>query len=138
MTPQQVELIRESFGDIWPVRQRFAEMFYGRFFELAPEAQGLFPADMERQHSKLMDMIAALIGALDQRDVFQSLVRNSGQQHLRFGVKPTHFPPLGEALIWSMERQFGEDFTTELKGAWIELYTTVQQDMLQAAWPRPG
>ena len=31
-------------------------------FELAPDAQRLFPSDMERQHLKLMDMIAAIVG----------------------------------------------------------------------------
>jgi len=27
---------------------------------------------MERQHLKLMDMIAAIVGALDKREIFQS------------------------------------------------------------------
>ena len=44
--------------------------FYRRFFELAPDAQRLFPSDMERQHLKLMDMIAAIVGALDERELF--------------------------------------------------------------------
>jgi hypothetical protein len=30
---------------------------------------------MERQRAKLMDMIAALVGSLDQRGLFQSLLR---------------------------------------------------------------
>ena len=60
MTPDQVELIRKSFDALWPAHRRLAEVFYSRFFELAPDARRLFPDDMERQQLKLMDMIAAM------------------------------------------------------------------------------
>ena len=106
MTPEQIDLIRRSFDRIWPVRRKLAGLFYTRFFELAPDAHRLFPADLERQHLKLMDMIAAIVGALDQRELFQSLIGHSGRQHAQFGVKPLHFVAFGDALIWSLEQQF--------------------------------
>ena len=87
MTPKQADLIRRSFDAIWPVASRF----YRRFFELAPDAQRLFPSDMERQHLKLMDMIATFVGALDERELFQSIISHAGRQHARFGVNPSHF-----------------------------------------------
>jgi hemoglobin-like flavoprotein len=90
----------------------------------------LFSGDLERQHLKLMDMIAA---ALDQRELFQSLIHHTGRQHARFGVKPSHFGASGEALIWSLEQQFGPQFTPELKRSWIALYDVVQCEMRQAA-----
>ena len=104
MTPEQIDLIRRSFDRIWPVRRKLAGLFYSRFFELAPDAHRLFPADLERQHLKLMDMIAAIVGALDQRELFQSLIGHSGRQHAQFGVKPLHFVAFGDALIWSLEQ----------------------------------
>jgi hypothetical protein len=64
VTPEQTELVRQSFDAIWPVRRKLADQFYRRFFELAPDAQGLFRSDMERQYLKLMDMIAAIVGTL--------------------------------------------------------------------------
>src|SRR5207253_5890062 len=48
VTPEQTELVRQSFDAIWPVRRKLADQFYRRFFELAPDAQGLFRGDMER------------------------------------------------------------------------------------------
>jgi hemoglobin-like flavoprotein len=39
----------------------------------------------------------------------------------------------GDALIWSLEKQFGAAFTPELKEAWIELYRNVQSEMLCVA-----
>ena len=66
---------------------------------------------MERQHLKLMDMIAAIVGALDKREMFQSIISHSGRQHAQFGAKPSHFAAFGSALIWGLEQQFGVAFT---------------------------
>jgi hemoglobin-like flavoprotein len=133
MTPARVDLIRKSFDAMWPMHRDIADLCYTRFFELAPDARGLFPGDMERQRVKLMDMIAALVGSVDQRMLFQSLVTHSGRQHARLGVQPSHYAALGEALIWSLECKFGVSFTPELRESWRALYTTVQVEMLRAA-----
>jgi hemoglobin-like flavoprotein len=138
MTPEQVHLIRRSFDAIWPVRRQLAGSFYSRFFELAPDAQPLFPSDLERQHLKLMDMIAAIVGALDKRELFQSLILHTGRQHAQFGAKPSHFTAFGEALVWGLEQQFGPAFTPELKEAWTELYDSVQGEMIRAAQLQDG
>ena len=133
MTPEQANLIRRSFDAIWPVRRRFVGLFYRRFFELAPDAQRLFPGDMQRQHLKLMDMIAAIVGALDERELFQSIISHSGRQHARFGVRPSHFDAFGHALIWSLEQQFGVAFTPQLRAAWMALYDAVRTEMIRSA-----
>jgi hemoglobin-like flavoprotein len=133
MTPEQIDMIRKSFDALWPVRRRVADLFYSRFFELAPEARALFPQDIAKQQLKLMDMIAAIVGALDQREVFQSIISYSGRQHAQFGVQRAHFVAFGNALIWSLEQQFGTAFTSELKQAWTMLYNAVQSEMSRAA-----
>jgi len=133
MTPKQADIIRRSFDAIWPVRRKVAQLFYRRFFELAPDAERLFPSDMERQHLKLMDMIAAIVGALDERELFQSVIRHTGRQHADFGVSRSHFDAFGDALIWCLEQQFGPAFTPDLRSAWSTLYNAVRTEMLSAA-----
>jgi hemoglobin-like flavoprotein len=133
MTPAQVDLVRKSFDAMWPMRGDIADLCYRRFFELAPGARDLFPTDMEKQRVKLMDMIAALVGSLEQRALFQSLVMHSGRQHARFGVQPSQYAALGEALMWSLQCKLGASFTPELRKSWRTLYATVQAEMLRAA-----
>jgi hemoglobin-like flavoprotein len=133
MTPEQVDLVRKSFDAMWPMRGDIANLCYSRFFELAPGARDLFPTDMEQQRVKLMDMIAALVGSLEQRALFQSLVTHSGRQHARLGVQPSQYAALGEALMWSLQCKFGASFTPELRESWRTLYATVQAEMLRAA-----
>jgi hemoglobin-like flavoprotein len=133
MTPEQIDLIQKSFDALWPVRRRLADLFYSRFFELAPDARALFPQDIARQQLKLMDMIAAIVGALDKREMFQSIISYSGRQHADFGVKRAHFVAFGDALLWALDHQFGGAFTPELKQAWSALYDAVQSEMIRAA-----
>ena len=133
MTPEQIKLIKKSFDTMWPMRSDIAELCYTRFFELAPDAKALFRSDMERQRAKLMDMIAALVGSLDQQALFQSIIENSGRHHARFGVRPSQYDALGEALMWTLERKLGAALTPELLASWKALYAKVQDEMQRAA-----
>ena len=132
MTPEQVNLITQSFDKMWPLRRALAVKFYNRFFANAPDAVGLFPNDMERQYIKLMDTIAAIVGAQNDHAMFQSIIVHTAKQHARFGVTPSQLSAFGEALIWGLEQQFDSAFTPELKRAWIELYEDVQAKMIDA------
>jgi hemoglobin-like flavoprotein len=133
MTPEQIDLIRRSFDALWPFRRKLAELFYGRFFELAPDTRRLFPNDMEKQQLKLMDTIAAIVGTLDQGEIFQSIISHTGRKHADFGVQTAHFAAFGDALIWGLRRQFGPAFTPETEQAWSVLYDAIQAEMMRAA-----
>ena len=54
LTPQQIEVIQQSFAKIAPISDKAAAMFYGRLFEIAPDTRSLFRGDMAEQGSKLM------------------------------------------------------------------------------------
>ena len=131
LTPTQIDLVRQSFDSIR--RREFAEMFYRRFFELAPQTRALFRSDLEGQYLTLMNMITALVGALDRRELFQSMTTYAGFQHAHFGAKPADFRAFGEALLWCFEQQFGCAFTPELRAAWVTLYDEVRKKMISAA-----
>ena len=133
MTPEQIDLVVKSFDGLWPARRQLSELFYSRFFELAPESQRLFPDDMEKQRIKLMNTLAALVGTLDKRDMFQAIISHTGRQHAQFGAQPSHFTAFGEALIWGLRQQLGPVFTPELEQAWSALYDDVQSRMISAA-----
>jgi hemoglobin-like flavoprotein len=131
-TAEEIGQIRESFDAMGLARRKVAEAFYQRLFELVPDVRAMFPQDMERMHLKLMDTIAALVGALDNPDMFQSIIDQVGRQHARFGVTPSHLTAFGDALLWTWERHFGSAFTPEVRQAWITLYEAVRSDMLRA------
>ena len=133
MTSEQIHLVRNSFDALWPVRRKLAETFYQRFFEIVPDTRRLFPDDMERQQLKLMDSLAAIVGALDRREIFQSVISHSALQHVQFGATAPHFAAFGQALIWGLQQQLGPAFTPAVEEAWTTLYDAVQTRMTGGA-----
>ena len=61
------------------------------------------------------------------------IISHTGRQHARFGVSPSHFDAFGDALMWSLEQQFGAVFTPELRAAWIAPYDAVRNEMIRSA-----
>ena len=43
MTPEQVQLVQQSFSKVAPIADQAALMFYDRLFEVAPQVKAMFP-----------------------------------------------------------------------------------------------
>ena len=78
MAPDQITLLRASVDKLWPVSQRFADVFYTRLFELKPQTRSLFSADLAGQKAKLTGMLTTIVGAVDKPEMFGSIVKISG------------------------------------------------------------
>jgi hemoglobin-like flavoprotein len=60
-------------------------------------------------------------------------VEDLGRRHSRYGVTPEHYKPVGEALLWTLEKGLGPAFTPPVKEAWTGAYTTLASVMTSAA-----
>lgn len=133
MTPEQVKLVQESFKKVEPIAPQAADIFYGRLFEIAPEVRPMFPEDMSGQKDKLMSMLATAVNNLHQLEVIIPAVQDLGRKHVEYGVVDDHYQPVGEALIYTLEKGLGDDFTPPVKEAWLATYTTLQNVMTETA-----
>jgi hemoglobin-like flavoprotein len=122
MTPHQIALIQESFGRVAPVADRAAQMFYQRLFEIAPQVRPLFKGEIDAQGRKFMATLTVTLSGLEKFDRLKPGLEALARQHVRFGVRPEHFAPLGEALIWALAEALGDDFSLETREAWEAAY----------------
>ena len=135
MTPEQKDLVQSSWEKVIPISETAAELFYARLFELDPELQPLFAnSDMKEQGKKLMQMITVAVKGLDNLDQIIGAVQDLGRRHVDYGVKAEHYDTVGGALLDTLEKGLGEDFTVETKEAWTETYTTLATVMKDAAY----
>ena len=132
MTPHQITLVQTSFAKVVPIAATAADLFYGRLFEIAPEVRGMFPDDLTEQKKKLMAMLGTVVGALTRLDQLLPAVKALGQRHAGYGVKAEHFAPVGAALLWTLEQGLGDDFTPEVKEAWVAVYAVLSSLMINA------
>ena len=132
MTPQQIEPVQTSFRKVVPVAGTAADLFYGRLFEIAPEVRSVFPDDMREQKTKLMSMLGTALSNLHRLEAILLAVTALGQRHKGYGVTAAHYAPVGAALLWTLEKGLGPDFTPDVKAAWTETYTALAGVMTSA------
>jgi hemoglobin-like flavoprotein len=133
MTPEQVAMVQESFKKVVPIAGTAADLFYGRLFEIAPDVRPLFPQDLKEQKKKLIGMLATAVTNLHQVDKIMTAVQDLGRRHVAYGVTAKHYEPVGAALLWTLEKGLGGDFTPQVKVAWTETYMTLASVMQNAA-----
>ena len=137
MTPAQVTLIQESFAKVAPIADQAAAMFYGRLFDIAPDVKPLFRGDMREQGRKLMATLAVVVNGLADLDAILPAASALAKRHVAYGVEPRHYEPVGTALLWTLERGLGPDWTPELAEAWGVAYSTLSGFMVVEAYGRP-
>jgi len=107
LTYKQKQLVQGTWEKVTPIAETAAEIFYTKLFEL--EVKGL-------------DTLGELVPA----------VQALGKRHIKYGVKDEHYGTVASALLFTLDKGLGEDFTEETKEAWTITYTTLADLMIAA------
>lgn len=136
MQPNQIALVQNTFKSVVPIKEVAAELFYKRLFELDPSLESMFTGDMREQGQKLMSAMALVVGGLKNWERVEPTVRELGERHVAYGVRPEHYVTVGAALIWTLQQGLGDAFTDEVKQAWTTAYEAIATTMMDAAKSR--
>jgi len=104
---------------------------------VAPSVRAMFPEDMTEQRKKMMGMLAAVVGGLSNLETILPAASALAKRHVAYGAKAEHYPVVGEALLWTLEKGLGADWTPEVAKAWTAAYTTLSEFMIAQAYHRP-
>src|SRR6201992_2250362 len=137
MTPDQVQLVQQSFSKVAPISDQAAILFYDRLFEVAPQVKAMFPTDLREQRKKLMATLAVVVGGLGNIETVLPAASALAKRHVGYGAKPEHYPVVGGALLWTLEKGLGDDWTPEVAHAWIAAYGTLSGFMISEAYGKP-
>jgi len=134
MTPDQVKAIQSSFAKVAPTSEQAAALFYGRLFEIAPAVKSLFHGDMTEQGRKLMATLAVVVNGLGNLETILPAASALAKRHVGYGVKAADYAPVGAALLWTLEKGLGKDWTPDLAAAWGAAYTVLSDYMFGEAY----
>jgi hemoglobin-like flavoprotein len=137
MTPDQIKLVQESFAKVAPISEQAAVLFYDRLFEIAPSVRAMFPNDMTEQRRKLMATLAIVVNGLSNLEMILPAASSLATRHVAYGAKAEHYPVVGEALLWTLEKGLGADWTPAVAEAWTAAYATLSGFMIAQAYGRP-
>jgi hypothetical protein len=79
-----------------------------------------------RMFDRAIDMLGPEI------ELVTEILIDLGKDHVKFGVKTTHYPAMGQALMIVLEEVLGNELDDETKRSWVEVYQAMSYDMIRA------
>lgn len=132
LTPQQVADVQRTWELCVPIADTAADLFYAKLFELDPSLRALFPSDLKEQKKKLMTMITTAVRSLKDLGALVPVVQALGKRHVAYKVKDKDYTTVGAALLDTLEKGLGKEWTPPVKEAWIAVYGVLSSVMIDA------
>eukprot|EP00934_Nitzschia_sp_Nitz4_P003870 Nitzschia sp. Nitz4//scaffold141_size107518//6779//7313//NITZ4_004262-RA/size107518-exonerate_est2genome-gene-0.48-mRNA-1//1//CDS//3329536246//3860//frame0 len=138
--------------DTWEVIRRINDYkevtgveLFKRFFQKEPEAMGVFGLEGEsvdehlftdirlrRQAAHWMHMFDRAVNLLGPDvELLTTILKELAVSHVRLGVKPEFYAPMGDALLDTLEKFLGDYFTPTVRSAWAQTYEMLMTDMIR-------
>ncbi|WP_168123139.1 NO-inducible flavohemoprotein [Paenibacillus sp. HB172176] len=115
-----------------PVLEEHGVAVTKRFYELLftnhPELLNLFNHANQkqgRQQGALANAVYAAALHIDRLETILPVVKGIAHKHRSLGVKPEHYPVVGEHLLLAMKDVLGDGATEEVLAAWGDAYQVI-------------
>lgn len=103
-------------------------MFYRNLFEAHPELLNVFNHANQaqgRQQAALANAVYAAAVHIDNLENILPAVVQIAHKHVSLGIKPEHYPIVGEFLLKAIKEVLGDAATDEILKAWEEAYGVI-------------
>ncbi len=132
MTSDDVRLVQQSWDKAEFVKDVTAELFFSRLFQLAPELEPLFAADSRERERKFTQFVGTTVRGLNRVEALSPAVRELGARHPALAANEEMHANVAAALLWTLHKSLRREFTPEVRGAWINAYSTLSEAMRDA------
>jgi hemoglobin-like flavoprotein len=129
-----IQTLRESFRRIVPRADALAQTFYDTLFERYPGVLPLFEGvRFDEQRKKLVRALALIVRHLEQPDFLRAYLQGLGAIHLAYGVRPEHYPAVGDCLLRALAETAGKGWSEAEEAAWRGAFGLIADTMLNGA-----
>jgi hemoglobin-like flavoprotein len=127
----QVNLLRTSFDLVIARQPNLTRVFYEILFARHPEARQLFfRKTIAVQEQMLAETLDAALEHLEEQEWLASRLAEMGARHAEYGVSAEMYGWVAEALLATLARIAGDDWTPALEAAWGDALTAIETLML--------
>ncbi len=107
--------------------------FYNALFKMAPEVRFYFPDDMGTLSKKLQMTLDVVIDNIHDVDALIPELHKLGRYHKnKVGVESSHYPFVVKALVFTIRKAMGNDYTDEIGESWRKILVFVSRHMIAA------
>jgi NAD(P)H-flavin reductase/hemoglobin-like flavoprotein len=129
--------VRRTLNGLNGGAQTCAGDFYGYLFTGCPHLREMFPATMTTQNERLFGALLKIVSLLETPDALARYLGQLGADHRKYGVRPEHYAPVGDALLRTLRRH-SPGWDAEAEEAWTAAYRLASDMMIFAAQTAPG
>lgn len=133
MTPRQISLVQKSWQNILVIAPQAGETFYSTLFKIDPSLKALFPNDITEQARKFMATLDTSVKLLDSSDKLIPTLQKFGASDIGCGTQAEYYEKVGSALLKTLAKGLGDDFTTPIKKAWTAVYQVLAAKICDTA-----
>jgi nitric oxide dioxygenase len=143
-----IEIIKSTVPVLEVHGEAITSRFYQLLFQKHPELLNIFNHANQkkgRQQAALANAVYAAAANIDKLEAIIPVVKQIAHKHRSLGVKPEHYPVVGENLLAAIKDVLGDAATDDIIKAWAEAYGViadafigVEQSMYEAAETQKG
>lgn len=133
LTQEDIRIVQESLPTIRNHLEPASMTFYENLFKVAPDLRPMFREDLAGQGMKFFSTLHTIFEMLTNAEGARSEMGELAFSHSTLGVKAEHFAPMREALDMTLTETLGQDFTPEIRAAWLKSYDEVAGEMIRRA-----
>lgn len=134
ITARQILLVQGSFRKVEPIAEQAAEIFYNKLFEYDPSLKPMFKGDIKEQGRKLMATLKIAVNGASDLNKLVPVLHQLADRHVGYGVEPKDYTPVGNALLFALKTGLGDEFTPELRQAWVDTFRLIATTMKEHAY----
>ncbi|MED5509309.1 MAG: NO-inducible flavohemoprotein [Pseudomonadota bacterium] len=125
MSPDTIATIKATVPVLQAHGEQLTRLFYQRMFENNPEVKPFFNQAHQQagsQQKALAGAICAYAENIDNPTALAAAVELIAQKHASLGIKPEHYPIVGQNLLAAIKELLGDAATDDIISAWAEAY----------------
>lgn len=129
LSSKDIENVQISWKAAAPHAAAAADIFYDQLFQ-DESVKSLFPNDMSKQKTKLMEVLAIAVSSLENLEKLTPTLEKLGKLHLDKNVKEEHYDLVGQCLINTLKIALSESIMTEeVSTSWGKVYNILASVM---------
>ncbi|WP_313891934.1 NO-inducible flavohemoprotein [Psychrobacillus sp.] len=148
LSQQTIDIVKSTAPILADHGVEITTVFYKNMFEAHPELLNIFNHANQakgRQQTALANTVYAAAVHIDNLGAIIPVVKQIATKHVSLGIKPEHYPIVGEHLLGAIKQVLGDAATDEIIGAWAEAYGVIadafigiEEEMYVATESQPG
>ncbi|MBU9609882.1 NO-inducible flavohemoprotein [Burkholderia multivorans] len=125
LTQQTKDIVKATAPVLAQHGYDIIQCFYRRLFDAHPELKNVFNMthqEQGQQQQALARAVYAYAENIEDPGSLAAVLKNIANKHASLGVRPEHYPIVGEHLLGAIKETLGDAATDEIVSAWAQAY----------------